>query len=246
MKKHNYIIGTGYHSRHGALGDAQAWFYHLWLENTLRYTEPLAIYVVGSGDGKRPDWTGWPVLPIYWLPILGDLGYCGDILSGRKPYHFAGAMMTWCTLAMIAYMNEADFLYKEQDVLAFGPYVEEMYSALGDKGWVFGNCRLMGATSSFSLVRHKHIPEVVRLYLGTPAENDPNQMPEAKFSRLQQAHPDLLCRYSFGVDRDRPFDVKAPVWYAQKFTREELLQLREAGLIEFDECPIVPGTFSNA
>ena len=148
-------------------------------------------------------------------------------------------------LAMLAYVNECDFIYKEQDSLCFGPYVDTMYSEIGSHSCIFGSSVLMGSHASPMLIKHSFIPEFVRLYLGTPAENKPDQIGEVKFARLQHEHPDQFCRYSFGVDRDRPFDVKAPVWTGQKFTRDELLQLRDAGLISFNECPN-PRVFSNA
>jgi len=243
MNPHPYIIGSGYHTRHGARGDSLAWFYGLWEANTLKYADPFAIYVMASGDGMVPEATH-PL--VYWVPILGDLGHCGDLLSGRKPYHFPGAVADWMILAMIAYANECDLIYKEQDLLAFGPYVEAMYSQIGKHGFIFGRQQCMPCNNSLWLVKHSFIPELVRLYLDTPRENTPDQIGELKFVRLEREHPEAFCRYDFGVDRDRPLPYDTPVWCAQKFTPEELLQIREKGLIEFDQMPEGLPQFSNS
>lgn len=247
MKTHQYVIGTGYYTRCGVRGDALAWFYQLWLENTVKYAEPLAIYVLAGGDGKLPKDAFGEKLDcvVIWTDILGDLGHCGQVLSGEKPYYFCGASATILTLAMLAYLNESDFIFKEQDVLAFGDYVATMYRELGDRGCIFGSQRGQLCANSLFLVRHAAIPEFVRLYLGTPRENAPNQMGEIKYARLERERPDFFCRYSFGVDRERPFDVKAAVWYAQKFTTAELLTLRSAGLVDFESLPDTP-SFSNS
>lgn len=252
MSKHRYIIGTGYHSNVDERGDAMPWLFDLWMQNTLEYANPLAIYSIDSGDGRKPYSSGLagktPLHWMHWIPLHGNLSHCGDLLSGAKPYHFSGIVISIFTLAMIAYMNEADFIYKEQDVLAFGPYVDEMYAAMGDKGCVFGSSKLMSTALSLMLMRHSAIPEIVKMYMGTARENVGTEMCEGKFHRMQEQRPDIFCRYGFGVDRDRPFDVKAPIWYGQKFTPAELLQIRDAGLIEFDpqDMPKVSNTFSNA
>lgn len=245
MNERKYILGTGYYSANDERGKAMPWLFDLWLTNTRQYTKPTAIYVLANGTGPIPPWVENQE-DVIWIDLFGNLGHCGDLLNGLKPHQFAGGSIGWLALAMLAYMSESDLLYKEQDALAFGDYVNEMYEALGDRGCVFGTSRKMGAATSLVLIRHKFIPEVVRLYLGTAPENAPDQMIEGKMGRLHQEHPDLFTRYSFGVDRDRPFDVNAPVWYGQKFTPEELLQLRDAGLINFRDMPHVSGTFSNA
>lgn len=245
MSHHQYIIGTGYHSRNSNRGDALAWFFRLWMDNTLKYSQPFVTYVLATGDGRVPDLERYKPEVLIWTDILGDLGHCGQLLSGEKPYHFAGGPICVLTLAMLAYMNECDFIFKEQDLLAFGDYVETMYQELGNKGCIFGSQRGQSCANSLFLVRHSFIPEFVRLYLGTARENTADQMAEKKFARLEREHPKSFCRYSFGVDRERPFNMKAAVWYAQKFTPEELMAVREAGLIQFDKLPEGVPVFTN-
>lgn len=241
---HQYVIGSGYHSRNNQTGDALAWFFQLWMDNTLKYSKPFVTYVLATGDGRVPDLGRFKPETLIWTDILGDLGHCGDLLHNRKPYHFAGGPICVLTLAMLAYMNESDFIFKEQDVLAFGNWVDVMYQEIGSSGCIFGSQRGQLCANSLFLVKHGAIPEFVRLYLGTPRENRQDQVAEAKFARLQQEHPDFFCRYSFGVDRERPFNVKAKTWYAQKFTPDELRSIEAAGLIQLDSMPDVT-SFTN-
>jgi hypothetical protein len=247
MNEHRYIIGTGYHSNQ-VNGEGVAWFFDIWMQNTRAYCDSVAIYILASGDGKIPNENALdgPDSPAYWLPIHGDLGHVGDLLSGRKSYQFSGGVALWITLAMLAYMNECDFLYKEQDLLAFGPYVDEMYSAMDNKRCVFGSSKSTGVANSLMLMKHEAIPMILKMYLGTEWEGRPGQTCEGKFGRMEKERPDIFCRHKFGVDKDRPFDVNAPIWYAQKFTASELLQLRQSELIEFDDIPINAHKFSNA
>ena len=135
MTNLDYIIGTGFHARPNC---GQEWFWKLWLDNTKRYAAPREVIVLASG-GVYPDLDHeWPATN--WFYLSGDLGHCGQILSGAKPYHYAGGSMAVLTLAMLCYMNEADFVYKKQDTLAFGCYVERMYAEIGNKGCIFGSC----------------------------------------------------------------------------------------------------------
>jgi hypothetical protein len=242
--KPRYVIGTGFHSNPGPQGDALAWFYSkIWLANTAAHSTPQTIYVLATGEGKRPPMEGETTV---WIELYGDLGHCGDLLSGKKNYHFGGWTMTMLTGAMMAYQCEADFIFKEQDTLAFGPWVERMYEEIGPRGCIFGSCRLMGAANSLMLIRHAFIPEFVRLYLGTGPETNEANLGEKKIAKLQADYPAKFCRFSFGFDRDRPLDLKAPVWYGQKFTAAELWQIRDAGLIAFDAMPDECQKFTNA
>lgn len=245
MNERHYIIGSGYHNTHGARGDALAWFFRLWMENNKKYANPLAYYVVQSGDGKVPDPAWYKTVPVHWLPLHGNLGYFGQLLSGQKPYHFSGCAAMIAITSMIAYANECDYIYKEQDTLAFGPWVDRMYSEIGSHGCIFGSCRTMGQHLSPMLIRHAFIPEFVRIYLGSGRENDAHQTMEAKLGRFEQAYPSDFCRYSFGYDRDRPLNLNDPVFCAQKISREELRSMSAAGLLDLTGMPDTVQEFTN-
>lgn len=176
--------------------------------------------------------------------MKGDIGHAYDLICGRKPYAWCGWSVSIMSLAMIAYFNETDFIWKEQDCLAFGDWTKQIYDEVGDKDVMFGSWR-PGAANSLFWVRHSFIPEFVRLYLGTGDERLDCNLGEKKFERLEAEHPSRFGRYTFGYDRDRPFCMKQPVFYAQKFSPQELVDLRAAGLIDFEGDPPDNTVFSG-
>lgn len=192
----------------------------------MKHSSPERVIVLASGNNTIKG------APGQWINMAGDLGHTHDLNEHRKPYHWCGWSMAFCTLAMLAYFNESDFFFVEQDVLAFGPWVDRMYAEIGNKGMIFGSARVMPAVQSLVLCKHDFIPTFVRLFLGTGSEQLKENEGELKFARLANAHPDKFGRYSFGFDRDRPINMDDEVFYAQHWTGDELRQLRDKGLIE--------------
>ena len=224
-----YVIGTGYvvpiEKRMGPYPGGPEAFFSVWWANTLRYTRPHRIFVLAC-KGNRIEWACGD-----WIHLDGDLGHVHDLEQGLKPYSWTGWSMTICTLALLAYANECDFIWKEQDTLAFGPWVEQMYAEIGSAGIIFGRARCMPAVQSLFLIKHAYIPEFVRLFLGTGDERRVENEGEQKFHRLSLEHPRQFTRYSFGYDRDRPFNMDDPVFYVQHLTPQEMEQLKAKGLI---------------
>ncbi len=231
------MIGSGYHPH-----KSSEWFYPLWLANTLRHSKPKQIVVLADSGAPNPVWRA----EVEWVSMLGDLGHVYDLLAGRKDHDWCGWSMTICITALLAYFNECDFVHKEQDVLAFGPWVDQIISEAGDKNVMFGSAESYPAVQSIFWVRHAFIPEFVRIYLGTGQERTEDQFGELKFKRLEERYPHDFGRFSFGYDRERPIRYD-PVFYAQKLTPEELLELRSKRLIEFDgDPPAVPAFTGGA
>jgi hypothetical protein len=217
-----YLIGTGYHNKPGQTWDQ---FFPTWYENTMKHASPQRVVVLASGGCTVPG------APGQWIHMDGDLGHTHDLSNGRKPFHWCGWSISFVTLALLAYFDECDFIFKEQDVLAFGPWVEKMYAEIGDKGMIFGSAEVAPAVQSLVLCKHWFIPEFVRLYMGSGSEQLKENEGEVKFFRLEQENPECFARYSFGVDRDRPIPYDAEVFYAQHLNGEELAELRKRGLI---------------
>jgi hypothetical protein len=215
------MIGAGYHPH-----PTSAWFYPLWLGNTFRYAKPEQVVVLADSGATCPEWHP----QVEWVSMKGDIGHVYDLLSGRKDYDWCGWSMTICTTALMAYFNECDYIHKEADALAFGPWVEQIYKEAGKRDVMFGSAKDIPAVQSVFWVRHSFIPEFVRLYLGTGQERTEDQFGELKFKRLQEAHPERFGRYSFGFDRERPLKYD-PVFYAQKLTPVELKELEQAGYL---------------
>src|SRR5690606_28699715 len=140
------------------------------------------------------------------INLAGNLGHVGDLIHGAKPHKICGWGASVCALAMIAYCAELDFIYKEQDCLAFGPCVSQMYQAMGDANMVFGRRMTtkpnMPCAQSLFLIRHKFIPNFVADYLSLGDESDKANTPEAKFVKIESLHPGKVRRLSFGYDRE--------------------------------------------
>lgn len=222
-----YLIGSGYHPNSTA-----EWFYPIWAANTFQYSNPEQVVVVADSGARSPV----EYEAIQWLAMNGDLGHVYDLLSQRKDYAFCGWSMTVCITALLAYFNECDYIHKEQDCLAFGPWVEQLYEESKGKEVLTGKAEGIICAQSLFWIRHRFIPEFVRMYLGTGDERLEENLGEVKFKRLEEKYPSDFGRYSFGYDRERPIRYDH-VFYAQKLTPAELLELRSKRLVSFDGEP---------
>lgn len=230
MTSPRYHIGTGYHESKN--GSSPAMF-HLWLANTLKYCDPWPqrITVMTDSGSKLPAVNNPPV-KILKMELTGNLGHFMDLINNHKPYGFNGWSGTVLTLAMLAYCDEVDFIYKEQDAFAFGPWIERLYSELGPTaGMVFGNCSFMPCEQSIFLVRHGFIPYFVREFLAGPNQRTEDQLGEHRFQRMERDDPKAYKRFSFGVGRDRPIRWEDDVFYFQQPKQFEIDEARERGLL---------------
>lgn len=232
-----YIIVSGYYEKHPGM----AFFHRIWWDTMTRFAKPAPerVFIIASGSHGHAEPRG------EWIKLTGDLGHCDDLLSGRKPFFMPGCPATWMAGAWLAYMNECDALFLEQDCLAFGDFVGRMYSELGDKDVIFGRNQMQGAATSLFLVRHRYIPTFVQDYLSEGPETVISRIPETKFNRLEGWKPEHYCRYSFGSDKDRPFDPKQEVFFVQKLKPFELLWLETLGLVSCAGMPKDVEAFSN-
>lgn len=221
-----FLIGSGYFLKGGpyaCYSEGAGEWRLIWFDNTHKAAPNATIHILAVDDSADKHWAGYTAL-------AGNLGHINDlVVTKTKPHAYCGWSGAMLALALIAYCDESDFIYKEQDCLAFGPWVEKMYEELGGGNVIFGSCQIQPAAQSLFLVKHAYIPEFVRLYLSEGPDNDEENLPEHKFARLALAHD--WKRFSFGYDRDRPFNVADPVFYVQQVTPEELEILQNAGLI---------------
>ena len=238
--KHKFTVGSGFYCKPDQTFDK---FFPIWWDNLHRYAEPKEVIILAAGTGPRPvNKRG------KWIELPGDLGHVHDLNGSnpnvRKPYHWCGWSISFVTLALLAYANESDFLYVEQDVLAFGPYVDRMYQEIGGAGMIFGRAKCMPAVQSLVLCKFEFIPEFVRLFMGTGSEQLKKNEGELKFLKLEQDNPGKFARYSFGFDRDRPFNLKEPIFYLQHIMPDEMRQLVKAGLLPKD-TPILENQWAK-
>jgi hypothetical protein len=225
-----FIIGTGYFNRDPKTYDTES-FYRTWWKNTMRYAAPKRIAVIAAG-GHHVSPKTMRECPADWIHLDGDLGHIHHLTGNQKPFEYSGFTMTLLTLALLAYQNECDLIFKEQDCLAFGPYVETMYKEIGDGQMIFGTGKMMPVFQSLMLIKHWFLPHFVYRYLGCGSERDKSNEGEQKHKRLMDKEPHFFKTFSFPFDRDRPLDITLPVWYAQQCSNEELQQISKAGLLE--------------
>lgn len=231
------MIISGYYERPG---ERWAQFFHkLWFDTLMRFAKPDRTVIISSADQVVRQPRG------EWIVMGGDLGNCDAVLYGRKPYFMPACPAVWMAGAWLAYLNGTDMIALEQDALAFGPWVAKLYAELGDRQAIFGHTRMHGVSTSLFLVRHKFLPQFVRDYLSEGPETHINRIAEAKVLRMVTRWPELYGQYSFGYCKDRPFNPHDEVFFAQKFTRNELLWLESLGLISCEGIPDGVELFSN-
>lgn len=220
----NYTIGTGYFNSGRPLTsghpDPIPNFHNIWARQIAKATPaPKSIVAIGVG-GCMPPYKR----PIQSITLPGNLGYIGDIISGAKSHFMCGWSGAAAALAMIAYCNETDFIYVEQDCLCFGPWVEQLYAEIGSRQVLFGSVSTQAAAQSLFLVRHAYIPEFICDLIGTGPVGLHN-VTEVQFAKAEESKPDKWGRFSFGYDRDRPFNPRDPVFYIQQVCQEDLERL---------------------
>jgi len=234
----HYLIGSGYVKNAKTPIPANE-FADVWMENLVRYANPLPEKVVVlTAGGAAPFYRR----PVDTIVCPGDLGHIKDKQEGRKNFDLVGWTPPMIATAMIAYNAVLDFIYVEQDCLAFGPFIERMYHDLGEGDWVIGRPlvtdKFVPATQSLFLVRHAAIWRFVRDYLAMGPDINDWRMEtkdrltgERKFALMRKRAPDKVKELSFGVDRDRPIPWNDEVWYAQQWKRAEFEEAKKRGVI---------------
>lgn len=234
------LIGTGF--IHGNRRDE---FASLWVSCVRRYTTLSVgskLVVLAVHDSWVPsDFFEFRTIGVEGVSLTGNLGHVSNILDGSKPYPFCGWSMTLLTLALLAYQNESDLIFIEQDCLVFGDYVTRMYEDMGTGDMVFGGKMkshpFMPCAQGLVLIRHSFIPTFVAEYIQlgderrTNKEGKDDNLPEDKFAWFLEKDPGRIKTLSFGVDRERPIPYEDPVFYAQQLSDFEIQTLQQKGLL---------------
>lgn len=230
----SYLLGSGFFG-----GQKEREFSVIWGNCLTKYcsTIPDKVVILANG-GSEPfkrvlGMDGWPNEEI--VHLKGNLGHIGQILSRDKPHLMCGWSGVLLWLAMTAYNNETDICFVEQDTLAFGDWFSQMMGDLGDGQMIFGHKHegepWMWSEQSIIYVRHSWIPTFIMEYIRLGGEDDPDLIPETKFRRIEMIYPKEIRRLSFGPGRVRPLPYDAPVWYAQKFSSDEMSEIERRGLL---------------
>lgn len=234
-----YMICTGY-VRNAKTPIPANLFFEVWLDNVNKYANPEKVFVVCAGGARPTVAAGCQI-----HDCRGDLGHIRDKHHGKNNYPFTGWAGGMMLGALAAYNDCCDFIYKEQDCLAFGNWVDQLYTDLGPMGaGVLGrglnppHDQLKSSQSLF-LVRHAYIPIFVSMYV---AHGDDRAVGpttgENKFHRMIQSYPTMWKRQtgSWNLDRDRnhPLDYYASnksTFALQQITPHEFTQLKQLDLI---------------
>jgi hypothetical protein len=228
-----FLIGSSFFDR-GKFGTPyRREFARQWSASIKRLSPaPSRVVIIAEGASKRPDCgDGFDV-----LTLTGDLGHCGQHLNGSKLHEFTGWSASMLAGAMLAYTDESDFVYVEEDCLIFGPAVRAMYADLGDGCLIFGRKHQshpwMSCSQSLFLVKHAFIPTFVSTYLRMGKDGKLGNLGEEKFVKMQeQFGPSIVRQFTFGYDRERPVNYDDPVFYMQQISPEELTELQNRKLI---------------
>jgi hypothetical protein len=228
------MIVSGYHPYPGS-----EWFAKVWWKQLCKTTTRRAVIL--SAYPSPVETTS-----LEWILLRGDLGNCGQLLRREKPHYLPECPAVWLAGMWLAYLAEQDFIYLEQDALAFGGWIEALYSEIGHRQALFGKSAIHGTATSLFIIRHAFIPQFCREYLFEGPEDHRNRIPELKVNRIIQRNPDDMGYYSFGHDTSRPIDTTQPAFFAQKFTPAELRELSQKELLDLpdEEMPKVK-LFSN-
>lgn len=224
-----FLIGSSYFDKRQA---DRPEFLRLWIENTKKlFPNPTRVVIVAEAGSKIP----FPLPEGYdAVNLTGDLGHVTMLESGEKPHVHGGWTAHMLSLAMLAYCDEADFIYKESDCLAWGDIEGQMYKDMGEGDIVFGHAHPgppgMPSSQSLFLVRHSFIPDFVRSYIayGPDAKN----YGETKMCKLRDDFGGHRVKMlSFGADRVRPIEWHRPIQYLQQIYPEELAEMKTRNLI---------------
>lgn len=225
----NYLLGSGFFNNPCAAIPAQE-MARAWISCIRKHADPQPqrIVVVGAG-GHAPEIDGIDI-----IRCTGDVGNLQHKVAGKVQHEYAGWTPPVIITAMLAYNEGLDYVFQEQDCLAFGPYIRRMESELGSGGMTIGRpLFIMGmpATQSLFMVRHWYICQFLRAYLSLGPDDNEHNQGEKKFARLQRLDPKNVRMTSFGVDRDRPITWGEDVFQAQQWGREEFETAKAKGLI---------------
>lgn len=207
-------------------------FLDVWIRNTLQTSKPEHVYIFNS-NSDIPDIDESFVEKVQIIDLVSNPGHSISTelkLCGWRASILAGAI--------IAYASRCDLIYKEQDCLCFGDWINEIYeNSNGISCGYYKSDRGLKAEISLVFVRHDRILEFIETLL-TIVNNDivNPPYPETQMAELM----DLMegNYLSFGYGRDRPINYEDRSFYVQHIgyhEHESALQtekeMRERGLL---------------
>jgi hypothetical protein len=153
---------------------------------------------------------------------------------------------------MYAYSCGCDYIYKEQDCLAFGPWIDSIYGKCSREnlkmltGRLYHPKKKLHIELSLMFLKYDFIIPFLSQLLAQSTP-DIKLRPETKFMNIKDKNPDLVDYLDFDYGGNRPFNpddecffIQKPRWDMNKncdipntygVPEEELNILREKGLL---------------
>jgi len=229
----NALIGSGFNAPSREDFDKKSKF---WLNYWIPNLGGREIVIVDNSEAPVPKLQSAGNVRVisvnHNLGQVGDVAHIANFLGLQFP-KLGGWSMSWILPALIACCEQRDFIYFEQDALAFGEWENQIYADMGAKqlrmafgdGSRFGSCE-----QSIFCIKHDFILEAITLYMVID-QGDGILLPEKKFEQMERGVP-LIGRHTLPGGRNRPFDFEKLPFYGQKWTPEELEQLKIMGFIK--------------
>lgn len=239
-----YTIGTGYYNSKGRY--PWAWdskdpmdkptFFNLWLENTLKFSKPEQIVVVdASMNAEKPSKEIMD--SVCWIPLKDNLGHTLDMDHSTSYQRYSGWSTAFLITGLIAYNNKTDFIFKEQDCLAFNDWIGEFYKSHGYNMLVGRENSVYSLIVEHSLlwVKWEYIPEILSQYMMIRnPDGGPNYVrTEHKFARIKENYPSEIGYFDFGYGRCDVTELpknNSP-FYMQQVSNSKLRLLKENSYI---------------
>ena len=216
------LIGTGFYAGPENIIELGE-FLSLWRANTARVSDNIVIADNSEGFCTNAE----AYLPnCRHVRIWNNLGHAGDPISQTASTPLLGWSMSWMIPALIAYSEKCDFIYKEQDCLAFGDWLPIVRQGAA----TIGRNDVMPCEQSLFYIRHDYILTFVRNYLCL-GEHDAVMSTEEKFRRVMEQSGGMVQFHDLPGGRNRPLPDLTKPFYLQRITPDEMQTLKNANLI---------------
>lgn len=214
-----YVIGTGFFSPPDKEENKlrNEWL-EKWLDNTWNTNlKPEHVYIINS-DSDILD-----------IDLLNESSLNTVINLQDNPGHvFSEGSLKYCgwsstvlITAMLAYASKCDFIFKEQDCMCFGPWVERIYQEAEEQNAKFmvKDFKLdpnLGIENSLIFIKHEFIPTFIYEWMLIVENQLLDQLyPEKITKMIYENYKNESGLFTFGYGRDRPINYDDPVFYVQ-------------------------------
>jgi cephalosporin hydroxylase len=237
MQANPILIGTGFYATPQTMR-ARYEFFQLWLENTKLVSHNIVVADNAEPPEFRLEYAFRDSLnlSLRFIKCNRNLGHAVWPIAKCAGTPLLGWSLSWMLPALVAYADGCDYIYKEQDCLAFGDWLPRVRQ----DQFAAGRNSVMPCEQSLFFLRHDFILPFMADYIRL-GSHDCEVSTEDKFKRAMELHGGMKF-HDLPGGRERPLPFGAPAWYAQNITQDELAEIakRTGNSIQgwFDYAPI--------